>query len=153
MADSDIRRMEKLTRKRIGERIKSTRLERTFSLNQLARKSGLSCSTIHKIEQHRMVPTVTTLLKIARGLDKEVNFFIEDEDSLRGFKVIRKEGSTISAIKPQCALIRAVSSRFNTTKLEVHHTVIGKGGKNGKEYLFHHSEEVAICLKGRWNSC
>ncbi len=40
--------LETSTRKRIGERIKSARAQRDYSLNDLANRSGVSASTIHK---------------------------------------------------------------------------------------------------------
>ena len=38
------------------------------TLQQLANRCGVAASTIHKIESQQMVPTVSVLLKIARGL-------------------------------------------------------------------------------------
>ena len=40
----------------------------------------MSAATIHKIEQADMVPTITTLLKIAAALDRPVSYFVEDDD-------------------------------------------------------------------------
>lgn len=140
--------MEKITRQKIAERIKSVRTQGNYSLKDLADKSGVSASTIHKIENYTMVPTITTLLKIAKGLGKELHFFIDDVNSQKSYNVIRKNDAVLSIIKSQKILIRAVSSKFANTHLEVHHTTINKGGSSGKEDLFHDSEEVAICLKG-----
>lgn len=141
--------LEKSTRKRIGERIKSSRVQRSFSLNDLASRSGVSASTIHKIENYAMVPTVTTLLKIAKGLEKGLHFFIDDADSRKDYMLIRQHEGTLSTVKPQKILIRALSSKFDNTHLEVHHGTIERGGNNGNEGILHENEEVAICLKGR----
>jgi transcriptional regulator with XRE-family HTH domain len=141
--------LETSTRKRIGERIKSARAQRDYSLNDLANRSGVSASTIHKIENYAMVPTVTTLLKIAKGLEKGLHFFIDDADSEKDYMLIRQHEGTLSTIKPQKILIRALSSKFDNTHLEVHHGTIERGGNSGKEGILHENEEVAICLKGR----
>jgi transcriptional regulator with XRE-family HTH domain len=141
--------LEKSTKKRIGERIKSARVQRNFSLNDLANMSEVSASTIHKIENYAMVPTVTTLLKIAKGLEKDLHFFIDEADSQKDYKVIRQNEAPLSSIKPQKKLIRALSSKFANTHLEVHYCTIYKDGSSGKKSLLHDSEEVAICLKGR----
>lgn len=141
--------MEKSTRQRIGDRIRSARVQRNYSLNDLANKSRVSASTIHKIENYNMVPTVTTLLKIARGLGKDLHFFLDDADSRKDYVVIRKNEGTITRMRSQRSLIRAISSKFDNTHLEVHHTTIEKGGNSAREDLVHDVEEVAICLKGR----
>ena len=39
-----------------------------LTLQQLATRSGVAASTIHKVEARQMVPTVSVLLKIAKGL-------------------------------------------------------------------------------------
>lgn len=141
--------LETSTRKRIGERIKSARAQRDYSLNDFANRSGVSASTIHKIENYAMVPTVTTLLKIAKGLEKGLHFFIDDADSEKDYMLIRQHEGTLSTVKPQQILIRAISSKFDNTHLEVHHGTIERGGNSGKEGILHENEEVAICLKGR----
>jgi transcriptional regulator with XRE-family HTH domain len=141
--------LETSTRKRIGERIKSARAQRDYSLNDLANRSGVSASTIHKIENYAMVPTVTTLLKIAKGLEKGLHFFIDDADSEKDYMLIRQHEGTLSTVKPQKILIRALSSKFDNTHLEVHHSTIERSGNSGKEGILHENEEVAICLKGR----
>jgi len=146
----DLDLLEKSTRQRIGDRIRSARVQRNYSLNDLANRSGVSASTIHKIENYNMVPTVTTLLKIARGLRKDLHFFLDDTDSRKDYVVIRKNEGTITRMRSQRSLIRAISSKFDNTHLEVHHTTVEKGGMSAREDLIHNVEEVAICLKGRF---
>jgi len=141
--------LEKSTRKRVGDRIKSARVQRNYSLNDLAKRSGVSASTIHKVENYVMVPTVTTLLKIAKGLEKGLHFFIDDADAEKAYMLIRRHEGTLSTVKSQKILIRALSSKFDYTHLEVHHGTIERGGNSGREGILHENEEVAICLKGR----
>jgi transcriptional regulator with XRE-family HTH domain len=144
----DLDSLEKSTRKRIGDRIRTARVQLNYSLNELATKSGVSTSTIHKIENYSMVPTVMTLLKIARGLDKDLHFFIDDTDSRREYNLIRHDEGTVTRIKTQRSLFRAVSSKLTGTRLEVLHCTIEKGGNSGRENLLHDNEEVAVCLRG-----
>jgi len=49
--------------------IESTRLEKGLSLSELARRSGVSKSYLHDIEQGKSYPTVLVLCKIAIALD------------------------------------------------------------------------------------
>jgi transcriptional regulator with XRE-family HTH domain len=59
----------------IGPRLRRLRLERGLSLQQVAVRSGVSAAAIHKIEHNGMVPTITTLLKLAAFFDRPVGWF------------------------------------------------------------------------------
>jgi transcriptional regulator with XRE-family HTH domain len=144
----DGKSLEKLTRKRIGDRIRSARAEANLSLNELYSRCGVSASTIHKIENYGMTPTVTTLLKIAMALEKNLNFFLGEESEKGPFSVIRRNEGMLSTVKHQKNLLRAISSNFRDTKLEVLHNTIEKGGNSGKDFIVHPSEEVAVCIRG-----
>jgi transcriptional regulator with XRE-family HTH domain len=53
---------------RIAKRIRSWRDEAGLTLQELAGTSGVSASTIHKIENLQTVPTISVLLKVTHGL-------------------------------------------------------------------------------------
>ena len=63
----------------IGPRIRERRNGRQLSLQQLSDRSDVSSAAIHKVEQGNMVPTITTLLKLAAALDRPVSHFVEEE--------------------------------------------------------------------------
>jgi transcriptional regulator with XRE-family HTH domain len=52
----------------MANQLKACRARDGSTLQQLANRCGVAASTIHKIESQQMVPTVSVLLKIARGL-------------------------------------------------------------------------------------
>src|SRR4029077_8799163 len=78
----------------IGAKVAKARAERGWSLQQLARRSGLSPASIHKIEKSGMTPTITSLMKVAAALGKSVGYFIEESDGLRPFTVVRRDERT-----------------------------------------------------------
>ena len=49
----------------IGPKLRELRLQRGLSLQQLGERADVSAAAIHKIEKSGMVPTITTLLKLA----------------------------------------------------------------------------------------
>ena len=57
----------------------SLRKRMGLSLQQLGERSDVSAAAIHKIEQGGMVPTITTLLKIAGALGRPVSYFVEED--------------------------------------------------------------------------
>src|SRR5712691_6554853 len=63
----------------IGLKVFSLRKSMGLSLQQLGERSDVSAAAIHKIEQGGMVPTITTLLKIAGALGRPVSYFVEED--------------------------------------------------------------------------
>ena len=65
----------------IGPKVRALRKQAGLSLSQLAAQSDVSAAAIHKIEMNGMVPTITTLLKVANALDRPVAYFVEEEQA------------------------------------------------------------------------
>lgn len=65
----------------IGPKVVRLRKQAGLSLQQLAERSSVSAAAIHKIEQGGMVPTITTLLKVAGALGRPVSFFVDEEET------------------------------------------------------------------------
>src|SRR3974377_2520525 len=63
----------------IGLKVFSLRKRMGLSLQQLGERSDVSAAGIHKIEQGGMVPTLTTLLKIAGALGRPGSYFVEEK--------------------------------------------------------------------------
>jgi transcriptional regulator with XRE-family HTH domain len=65
----------------IGPKIRELRLQQKLSLQQLAVRAEVSAAAIHKVERNDMVPTITTLLKVASALGRPIGYFIDDDAS------------------------------------------------------------------------
>src|SRR5574341_735946 len=64
---------------KLGEKIKTLRTGKGWSLQELAENSGISAAAIHKIESNGITPTITTMMKISDALGKKVSHFIEEK--------------------------------------------------------------------------
>jgi transcriptional regulator with XRE-family HTH domain len=64
----------------IGLKIRQLRQERGLSLQQLAVRCTVSAAAIHKVERGDMVPTITTLLKIATALGRPISYFVGEDE-------------------------------------------------------------------------
>lgn len=62
----------------MASQIRFHRSSEGFTLQQLAARSGVAASTIHKVESQQMVPTVSVLFKIAQGLKVRPEDLIRD---------------------------------------------------------------------------
>jgi len=64
---------------RLAARLRRWRGASGLTLQQLAVRSGVAASTIHKIEVRKTIPTVSVLVKISQGLDRPVTDFLDED--------------------------------------------------------------------------
>jgi transcriptional regulator with XRE-family HTH domain len=76
---------------KIGTKVRELRLKNRFTLQDLAEKTGLSKPFLSQIENNRVVPPVTTLLKLARGLSVGMGHFFDDEADKEKVSITRPE--------------------------------------------------------------
>ncbi|MBV9314244.1 MAG: helix-turn-helix transcriptional regulator [Pseudonocardia sp.] len=62
----------------IGPKVRDARRRLGLSLQQLASQADVSAAAIHKVERGDMVPTITTLLKLAAALRRPISYFVDD---------------------------------------------------------------------------
>ena len=69
---------------KIGQEIQRLRLERNFTLDQLASKSGVSKSILSQIERDRSNPTLATIWRITKALESHLeNVLSANDDKYR----------------------------------------------------------------------
>lgn len=78
--------------KSIGENLKRLRKSRGFSLDETSERTGVSKAMLGQIERGESNPTVSTLWKIAKGLQVSFSTLIKDEQS--NIEIIKLETIT-----------------------------------------------------------
>jgi transcriptional regulator with XRE-family HTH domain len=63
----------------IGPRLRALRAELGLSLQQMSAIAEVSAASIHKIERGEMVPTITTLLKLATAFRRPISHLINEQ--------------------------------------------------------------------------
>ena len=64
--------------KRLGKRIKLARVEQDLTQSQLAKKIKAKQKSISRYETGASMPSIETLLKIAKVLKKPAGYFLEE---------------------------------------------------------------------------
>lgn len=98
---------------RIACRVKAWRLEASLTLQEVSDRSGVSASTVHKIENRQMVPTIAVLLKVAHGLGRRPHELFDDDaggGGRRGAAVMRAEARDVLETRPGNVLERMVGA-------------------------------------------
>jgi len=75
---------------KLGEKVKDLRLQKRYTLRQVAGNTGLSIALLSQIENNAVSPPVATLLRIARALDVTISYFFREEESKDKAVVVRK---------------------------------------------------------------
>ncbi len=135
---------------KLGEKIKTLRTEKGWSLQELAENSGISAAGIHKIESNGIIPTITTMMKIADALGKKVSYFIEEEaekgDAV--FTTSRKR-ETIFTFKKGLSLRGISAKKYGDFIMTAAYALVQVGASSGKKPMNHRGEELIYCLQGQ----
>ncbi len=135
---------------KLGEKIKYLRTEKSLSLKDLSGRSGISAAAIHKIESNGIIPTITTMMKIADALGRDVNHFIEQakEDKDVVF-VSAKEREPILTFKKGLELNGISAKKYGDFIMTAAYAVLDVGASSGKKPMKHKGEELVYCLQGK----
>jgi len=136
---------------RIADRIRSWREVAGLTLPELAATSGVSASTIHKIENLQTVPTISVLLKVAHGLHRKPQELFEGEGGEQLAAATRFEDRDRLEPRPGTRLERVVGSIPNST-IDVwkvtHDPGYGTGSHGGESTLRYRGELIILGESG-----
>ena len=76
---------------KLGEKVKTLRLEKRYTLRHVAGKTGLSIALLSQVENNAVSPPVATLLRIAKALEVNIGYFFREEESKEQAVVVRKD--------------------------------------------------------------
>lgn len=133
----------------IGPRVKALRDRHGLSLQQLADRSDVSPAAIHKVEQGTMVPTITTLLKLAAAFDRPVSYFINEDDTPPAYVVYTPadERRTVYTSR-QGLTLGGISGPYGQYAIASAVAEVAPGATSGEEPLRHAGEELIHVLSG-----
>ncbi len=137
----------------IGPKVREARQGLGLSLQQLAARSEVSAAAIHKVERGDMVPTITTLLKLAGALGRPIGHFVDDGKRPAPVAVHVRAGQ-----RPAPAADWAPAARGVTGTAVAHPAgrmqaggvlaVVEPGGGSGDTRPLRAGEEVLLVLEG-----
>jgi transcriptional regulator with XRE-family HTH domain len=133
----------------IGPKLRELRVQRGMSLQQLAAQSDVSAAAIHKIERGGMVPTITTLLKIAAAFNRPVSYFVEEQlGENRPVAHIRSDdrGPIFTAHKG--IDLAGISGPYGRFFLAGALATVQAGANSGDKPMEHPGEELILVLDG-----
>jgi transcriptional regulator with XRE-family HTH domain len=133
--------------KRIAARVRRWRDDAELTLQELAATSGVSASTIHKIEHLQTVPTISVLLKVAHGLGRKPQELFEGQGGEQLAAMTRLEDRDQLEPQPGTRIERVASSIPNGTMdvwRVVHEPGFGTGSHGGERTLSYRGELIIL---------
>ena len=67
-----------MDKKKLGKKIKLARVEMDLNQTQLAKKIGAKQKSISRYETGASLPSIETLMKIAKALNKPAGYFLDE---------------------------------------------------------------------------
>ncbi|HEY8202721.1 MAG TPA: cupin domain-containing protein [Actinomycetota bacterium] len=133
----------------IGPKIRELRRQKNLSLQQLADRSGVSAAAIHKIERNGMVPTITTLMKLAAALNRTVGWLV-DEEEMEGRQAVHiraKERKPVFTSKVGLELM-GLTGPYGRFFMAGAVATVEPGADSGAKPMEHPGEELVYVLDG-----
>ncbi|MCD4741223.1 MAG: XRE family transcriptional regulator [Desulfobacteraceae bacterium] len=146
------KKKEQPLEKAIAKRIRAKRLENGWTLDQLAKTTGLSKGYLSQIENNDKTPTIATLTKIAFGLGLNAVALMTGEEprpKQEKFCLIRS-GERQAITHPGAAPDSIYESfSFNKSNRIMDSYIVTVSKEFGPKPLMHEGQEVAFVLEGK----
>lgn len=134
----------------IGKNVKKERLNRKWSLDDLARASGVSKAMLSQIESDKVNPTVAIVWKIAQALRADLNLLIRgDGERIRKFEVNRREDITSLDTDAAGVHINVLSPIAMAEDIELYLLTFQPGAVFKSNSHIARTEEILTVLEGR----
>jgi len=133
----------------IGPKVKQLRQLGGYSLQALGERADVSAATIHKIEQSGMVPTITTLLKIASALGQPIAYFVEEGEDDDHPTVLTRPDQRKPIYTSHAGIdLGGITGPYGEFLVAAAIATIVPGASSGKKPMVHAGEELVYILSG-----
>ncbi len=133
----------------IGPKLRELRDMNGLSLQQLSDRSDVSPAAIHKVEQGNMVPTITTLLKLAAALDRPVSYFVDEEEATPSYVVYTPAKERRKVFTSHEGIdLSGISGPYGQYFVASAIAEVEPGASSGEAPLRHPGEELIYMLAG-----
>ena len=132
--------------RQVAARIKAWRREAELSLQQLANRSGVSPSTIHKIEHCQTVPTIAVVLRLTEGLNRTATELFDSAPIGSTATHVRAEDRREARIA-QGVVLQPLSADPTNRDMVVWRVVHPPGFSFGERTMQHRDGELVIYLE------
>ena len=132
----------------LGKRIKKVRESKHLTLKNIEASAGISATHISEIERGKTSPTLGALIRIARALEKDPAYFIEDED-LGDTSLVTLENRIRETIKGGGGTLERLTSSIPGGRLQGCIITLEPGRDHRWTTPGHYGGEAALVVSGK----
>lgn len=133
-----------------GEKLRTVRERKGYTLKVVATRAGVSESLVSQIERNRVSPAIDTLLALADVLDINLEYLFEEYRRKHKVQIIRKDERRTS--HEEAVLFEEVvkpDSADGQNTVEAYFITIPKGEKTHRGSYGHMGREMGLVLSGK----
>ncbi|SFU31362.1 cupin domain-containing protein [Halomonas korlensis] len=130
----------------VGTRLRQLRNARGLSQRELAKRAGVTNSTISLVEQNSVSPSVSSLKKILDALPVSISAFFAGEDTSQPRPFYRAD--ELTEIGDGHLSWRLVAARQPGRSMSIIHERYPPGSDSGEEMFEHEGEEGGVVVAG-----
>ena len=131
----------------IGVNLRLQRQKQRISLDQLARRAGVSKAMLSQIEQGRANPTVASVWKISHALGMPFQDLFDTRD-IRLIEVVRRSDAHIVAERKGNYTVSVVSPIHMVEDVEMYVVNVAPGGSLVSQPHYTGTTELVMAVKG-----
>ncbi len=132
-----------------GEKIRTIRERKGFTLKDVAEKAGVSESLVSQIERNRVSPAIDTLLSLADVLDLDLEYLFSDYRKERLVRITRKnERETFTRPGVLYERLAQLESSKHQDGIESYYITIDAGQQSKSKEYGHPGWELGIVIDG-----
>lgn len=134
----------------LGVRLRQLRKDKGMSITQLAAAADVPASTISKIENGLLKPSLVNAINLATALDSNLGFLVDRTRTRTARHAIVRRSQRSRRDFPEMALVlEDLNIGFVPGLLEARIGTISPKAHSGAEYMTHPGEELAHVLSGQ----
>ena len=133
----------------VGVRLQSIRKLKGLSQRELAKRAGVTNSTISMIEKNSVSPSISSLKKVLAGIPMSlVEFFSVDSEENSVAQIVYK-ADELTDMSSGSVTMRLIGRGHQVRALAFLDEIYPPGADTGKEMLQHDGEEAGVLISGR----
>lgn len=133
----------------VGTRLKTLRKLTGLSQRELAKRAGVTNSTISMIEKNRVSPSVSSLKKVLAGIPMSLVDFFSTEAAVDQPRSIVYRASDLLDIGSNDVVMQLIGKDHPNRRLSFLRETYPAGTDTGPDMLTHEGEEAGLVVTGR----
>lgn len=134
---------------RLGESVRLLRQRLSLSIQEVARRTGLSTGMISQLERGLATPSLRSLRQLSLALDVPMAFFFDDRPAGAASPYIVRRAQRRLLRLTASGVLKEALAPAGDGAMELFELTLTPGGSSGSDFVRHEGEKAGYVLSGR----